>query len=387
MHTDTPEAPSRPISMVDLHAEVASIRPELDAALGEILDTTAFVRGPVVSRFETALADYLREHDERQPDVHVIGVANGTDALQIALMALGVGPGDEVICPAFTFVATAEAAALLGATPVFCDIDPATYNLSPEALNAAITPRTRAVVPVHLFGQMADMAAIRAVCEPRGIAIVEDAAQAIGATRDGRAAGLVGDIGTLSFYPSKNLGAYGDGGAVYTTSEPLAVACRQIANHGSARKYHHTRVGINSRLDAMQAAILNVKLPHLPAWTDARRAVAALYDAHLGGHPEIEIPARASGARHVFHQYTVRVPAERRDAIASGLRERGIPTMIYYPEGLHLMPPYASGAALAETERACREVLSLPMHPHLSSQEVGFIARALQETVADPVAA
>ena len=374
--------------MVDLRAEVAALRPELESAIGAVLDATAFVRGPFVARFAGDLAAYLSALDERASEAHVVPVANGTDALQIALMALGVGPGDEVVCPSFTFVATAEAAALLGATPVFCDIEPDTFNLAPEALEGAITPRTKAVVPVHLFGQMADVAAVRAVCEPRGIPVLEDAAQAIGATRGGHAAGLAGEIATFSFYPSKNLGAYGDGGAIATTSGPLAEACRRIANHGAERKYFHTEVGVNSRLDALQAAILGAKLPHLSAWTTARRLAAALYDDALVGHPDIALPARTPEARHVFHQYTVRVPATRRDAVAAALKARGIPTMIYFPMPIHEMAPYTAGARtpLPETERACREVLSLPMHPHLSPADVGRVAEALKAAVDGPLA-
>ena len=385
MKTSASEAPSRPLQMVDLGAEVESIRSELDGALASVLDATAFVRGPVVRAFEDNLAAHVSALDDRRPEVHVVGCANGTDALQLALMALGVGPGDEVVCPSFTFVATAEAAALLGATPVFCDIRPDTYNLDADTLAEVITERTRAVVPVHLFGQMADVRAIREVCEPRGIPIVEDAAQAIGATRDGESAGLAGTLGTLSFYPSKNLGAYGDGGAVYTTDADLAENVRQLANHGAARKYFHTRVGVNSRLDAMQAAILNVKLPHLARWTTARRLVAALYDGHFAGHEDIVRPVRAEGARHVFHQYTLRVP--NRDGLAASLRERGIPTMVYYPEPIHAMPPYASAAPLPETERACREVISLPMHPHLSPADVAHVAETVLHLCAQPVAA
>ena len=277
--------------MVDLRAQVAALRPELDAAVAAVLDSGAFVRGPFVRDFEAELAAYVE--DVGTAPAHALGVGNGTDALQIALMALGVGPGDEVVCPAFTFVATAEAAALLGARPVFADIDPATFNLDPERVADAVTSRTKAVVPVHLFGQMADLDAIRAAAG--GVPIVEDAAQALGATRDGRAAGTVGAIGTLSFYPSKNLGAFGDGGAILTTDADLADRVRAIANHGAERKYHHTRVGVNSRLDAIQAAILSAQLRHLPAWTDARRAAAALYDAHLAGLDDVVRPRPGFG--------------------------------------------------------------------------------------------
>ena len=372
--------------MVDLRAQVAALRPELDAALAAVLDRGAFVRGPFVADFEAELAAYVEAVDGGGADVFALGVGNGTDALQIALMALDVGPGDEVVCPAFTFVATAEAAALLGARPVFVDVDPATFNLDPERVADAVTARTKAVVPVHLFGQMADLDAIRAAAP--GVPVVEDAAQAVGATRGGRAAGTVGAVGTLSFYPSKNLGAFGDGGAVLTTDPDLAARARAIANHGSERKYHHTLVGVNSRLDAFQAAILSVQLRHLAAWTDARRAAAALYDAHLAGVDGVVRPARVEGARHVFHQYTVRVPAGLRDGLRAHLRERGVPTMVYYPEGLHRMPPYRAGAvALPETDRACTEVLSLPMHPHLTAGQVAFVAEAVRDYVAAPVAA
>ena len=361
--------------MVDLGAQTAAIRPELDAALAAVLDRGAFVRGPFVSAFEAELAAYLSGVGPAA-EVYALGVGNGTDALQIALMALGVGPGDEVICPAFTFVATAEAAALLGARAVFVDIDPATFNLDPGRLAEAITPRTRAIVPVHLFGQCADLAAIREASG--GIPIVEDAAQAIGATWDGRPAGTVGAFGCLSFYPSKNLGALGDGGAILATDPDLARRARGLANHGAEVKYHHTAVGVNSRLDAVQAAILSVHLRHLPAWTDARRAVAALYDQALAGLDEVARPIRQPAARHVFHQYTIRVPAARRDALRAHLAARGVPTMVYYPEPLHRMGPYATGADLPETDRACREVISLPMHPHLSASDVAFVGDAIR---------
>ena len=369
------------LQMVDLGAEVADLRPALDAALADVLDTRAFVRGPVVRAFEAELGAWMaaRADGLAADEAHVISCGNGTDAIQIALMALGVGPGDEVVCPSFTFVATAEAAALLGATPVFCDIDPATFNLDAAKLPALLTARTRAVVPVHLFGQAADLDAVRAACAPRGIPVVEDAAQAVGATWRGRAAGFVGALGTLSFYPSKNLGAYGDGGAVLATDPELAERARHVANHGAAQKYHHTRIGVNSRLDAMQAAVLRVKLRELTGWTDARRAAAALYDAHLAGAADVVRPARDPHAGHVFHQYTVRVPADARDALRAELRAQGIPTMVYYPEPIHLMPAFPGGAPgdLPETERACREVLSLPMHPYLSPADVAGVAEAV----------
>ena len=374
--------------MVDLRAQIEATRPEIDAAIAAVLDRGAFVRGPFVAAFEAELAAYVTGLGA-ESDVFALGVGNGTDALQIALMALGVGPGDEVVCPAFTFVATAEAAALLGATPVFVDIDPETFNLDPVTLKAALSTRTKAVVPVHLFGQCADTTAIRAICDPLGIPVVEDMAQAVGATWEGRPAGTLGALGCLSFYPSKNLGAFGDGGAIVTTDAALAERVRQIANHGAARKYHHTAVGVNSRLDAMQASILSVHLRHLPAWTNARRAAAALYDAAFAEMDDVVRPVRSPEARHVFHQYTVRVPAEARDPLAAALRERGVPTMIYYPEPIHRMPPYAGAADLPETDRACREVLSLPMHPHLTAEQVRFVADAVRQSLGAlrPVAA
>jgi dTDP-4-amino-4,6-dideoxygalactose transaminase len=373
------------LQMVDLRAQIEATRPEIDAAIAAVLDRGAFVRGPFVADFEAELAAYVAGLGS-DAEVFALGVGNGTDALQIALMALDVGPGDEVICPSFTFVATAEAAALLGATPVFVDIDPESFNLDPEALRRALSTRTKAVVPVHLFGQCADTTAIRAVCDPVGVPVVEDMAQAVGATWKGRPAGTLGALGCLSFYPSKNLGAFGDGGAIVTTDATLAERVRQIANHGAARKYHHTAVGVNSRLDAIQASILSVHLRHLPAWTEARRAAAAMYDDAFSGIEGVVRPVRAPQAHHVFHQYTVRVPAELRDGLAADLRARGVPTMIYYPEPIHRMPPYASGTDLPETDRACREVLSLPMHPHLTAGQVAFVADAVRQSLA-PVAA
>ncbi|MEO1077672.1 MAG: DegT/DnrJ/EryC1/StrS family aminotransferase, partial [Bacteroidota bacterium] len=321
------------LQMVDLRRQVAEIRDELDAAIAAVLDSGAFVRGPFVRDFQEGLGAFLTD-DRGTP--HTLGVANGTDALQIAYQALGLGPGDEVIMPAFTFCATAEAAALLGATPVFADIDPATFNLDPAQVEAAITPRTKAIVPVHLFGQCADLAAFERIAERHGLALIEDTAQAVGTQHIGpdgtrRWAGTVGDIGTVSFYPSKNLGAYGDGGALLSHSATLHERMRQTANHGAARKYYHTTVGVNSRLDGIQAAILGVHLRHLPAWTRARQLAAACYDAAFAPSAFVTRPARASYSTHVFHQYVIRVPADACDRLRDALKGHGIPSMVYYP--------------------------------------------------------
>ncbi|MFN3596406.1 MAG: DegT/DnrJ/EryC1/StrS family aminotransferase [Rubricoccaceae bacterium] len=376
------------LQMVDLHAQVASLRPQLEAAVARVLERGAFVRGPFVAAFEQELASWIASAGAAtgappvEGELFALGVGNGTDALQIALMALGVGPGDEVVTSAFTFVATAEAAALLGARVVFADIDPETFMLRPEAVAAALSARTKAVVPVHLYGQVADMDALRAVCSARGIPLVEDAAQAIGALWQGRPATTLGALGCLSFYPSKNLGAYGDGGAIVSADRALFAEARAVANHGAEAKYHHRRVGVNSRLDALQAAILSVKLPHLHVWNAARRAAANLYDACLEGSAFARRPARLAGAHHVFHQYTLRVPPDARDALREHLRAHGIPTMVYYPEPLHVMPAFAGAGFgpgdLPETEQAAREVVSLPMHPELRPSDVARIADAVR---------
>jgi UDP-2-acetamido-2-deoxy-ribo-hexuluronate aminotransferase len=359
---------------VDLHAQVASIRSELDAAVASVLDSGAFVRGPFVRSFEEELAAHLGGR-------HAIGVGNGTDALQIAYMALGIGPGDEVVTSPFTFIATAEAAALLGAKPVFVDIDPQTFNLDPARLAEAITPRTRAIAPVHLYGQAADMPAIQEIASGAGIPVVEDAAQAIGARVGDAPAGYIGEIGCLSFYPSKNLGAFGDGGAVLTNDDAIASRVRTIANHGGTSKYHNEVVGVNSRLDALHAAMLSVKLRHLDAWTAARQTAADAYDRAFAGS-EVVIPHRAPGFTHVFHQYTIRVPAGVRDDLQEHLRQRGIPTMVYYPVPLHRLAVFAelgyAEGSLPETERASREVLSLPMHPHLTEEQATAVAGAVR---------
>ncbi len=367
------------IQMVDLRSQYLSIREEMDAAILEVLESTQFINGPFVGKFECELAGYLGGS-------YVLGCANGTDALQIALMALGIGPGDEVITPAFTFIATAEAAALLGATPVFADIDPATFNMDPGKIEALITPRTRAIVPVHLFGQPADLDPILEIARRHGLAVIEDNAQGIGSTYKGRLTGFLGTLGTLSFFPSKNLGCYGDGGAVLTRDEALYRRCKLIANHGSQRKYHNEIVGINSRLDALQANILRVKLRHLEAFIEARQAAADRYDALFADHPFITTPFRDPRCRHVFHQYTLRIAQDApggRDALVRHLQARGIAHAVYYPVPLHRLDVFRGEAAparwgdLSETEKAAAEVLSLPMHTELTDAQQAHIAEAI----------
>jgi dTDP-4-amino-4,6-dideoxygalactose transaminase len=372
------------LQMVDLRGQYLRIRDDVDAAMQAVVDTTAFIRGPAVGAFEQALAEYLGAR-------FVHGVANGTDALQVALMALGVGRGDEVITPSFTFVATAEAAALLGAVPVFADIDPRSFNIDPAAVEALVTPRTRAIVPVHLFGQPAAMDAILDIGRRHGIPVIEDNAQGIGSTWRGRMTGTIGTIGTLSFFPSKNLGCYGDGGAVITMDEELYERMKLIANHGSTRKYRNERVGVNSRLDTLQAAVLQAKLPHLDRFTADRREAADRYDAALGGLPGIEIPWRDPDGVHVFHQYTIRVTSgggsdggAARDALAARLKEARIPHAVYYPVPLHRLPVFAPGGEaecrhddMVHTDRAADEVLSLPMHTELTPEQIATITEAV----------
>lgn len=361
------------IHMVDLQKQVAEIEDELKVAIDDVFVSGAFVRGPFVKKFEEELADYLGGK-------HAVGVGNGTDALQIAYMALGVGPGDEVITPAFTFVATAEAAALLGARPVFVDIDPLTFTLDPDQVEIAITERTKAIVPVHLYGQSAEMDALSAISRTSGVPIVEDAAQSVGATYKNQMTGYIGDFGCLSFYPSKNLGAFGDGGAILTNDDDLVRKARVIANHGGTSKYHNDEIGVNSRLDAFHAAMLSVKLRHLERWTRARQSAADLYDRAFSGSSVLP-PHRAADRNHVFHQYTIRVPEGTRDDLQEHLKSQGIPSMIYYPVPLHRLKAYADFGRtvgdLPETVRASETVLSLPMHPHLTESQIEQITTAV----------
>ncbi len=368
--------------MVDLHAQVEELRGEVDTAIAAVLESGAFVRGPFVGQFEQELGAFY-------DGAHALGVGNGTDALQLAFMATGIGPGDEVIVPAFTIFATAEAASLLGAKPVFVDIDQATFNMNPALVEATITDRTKAIVPVHLYGQSADMDPLLEIAKEHGLAIIEDAAQAIGATYKGQIVGTIGNIGCLSFYPTKNLGAYGDGGACLSSDDVLAARLRKLANHGADRKYFNTDLGINSRLDAIQAAILSVKLPHLQKWMTARKWAADLYDDVLTNLDVITIPPRSDYADHVFHQYTVRVSENMRDDLAAHLKAHGVPTMVYYPVPLHRLPVFEelghADGAFPQAERASREVLSLPMHPYLTEEQIHYVAETVASFSVEPI--
>ena len=374
------EAPS--IQMVDLKTQYDRLKPEIDKAIQEVLETTAFIGGPAVKRFQTNLEKYLQVK-------HVIPCANGTDALQIAMMAVGLQPGDEVIVPAFTYVATAEVIALLQLKPVMVDVDPHTFNITAEIIENAITPHTRAVVPVNLFGQSCDMEPIMAVAKAHNLWVIEDNAQAIGADYtfgNGRKAktGTIGHIGCTSFYPSKNLGAYGDGGAIYTNDDVLADHLYKIANHGQVRRYYHDVVGCNSRLDALQAAILDVKLQYLDENASARQRAAAWYDQALGDISALQIPARQPNSTHVFHQYTLMVENGRRDALQQYLQEKGIPTMIYYPLPLYeqeAFKPFTDIRFLPVTDRLCKGVISLPMHPELTTDQLEYIAEGVRKGV------
>lgn len=369
---------TKPIQMVDLHGQYLHIKPQIDTAIAQIIDQTAFVSGSVVQQFADALAQYLHSYS-------VIPCGNGTDALQIALMALPLQAGDEVITTAHTFVATAEVIALLQLRPVFVDIDPHTYTIDTAQVAAAISPRTRVLMPVHLFGQCADMETIMQLAQKHHLYVIEDNAQAIGADyyfADGtsRKAGTMGQVGCTSFYPSKNLGCYGDGGAAFTNEAHLAQQMRLIANHGQRVKYDSDVVGINSRLDSIQAAVLLTKLARLDQYTAARQQAAAWYDTAFAPHRHIGTPHRATYSSHVFHQYTIRVGSQR-DALKQYLAEQGIPTMIYYPIPVHLQKAYAylgyTSGSLPHTEQAAAETLSLPMHTELTEDQCAYIAEKI----------
>lgn len=366
------ERSTRTVQMVDLYGQYQRIKREVDDGIQDVINQTAFIRGGAVKAFEEELATYLHGR-------HAIGVGNGTDALQIAMMALGVGPGDEVITTPFTFIATAEAARLLGATPVWVDIESDSYNIDASQIEAAITERTKAIVPVHLFGRAAEMDPIMEVARRRGVPVIEDNAQAIGAKYGDAFAGFIGEVGCLSFFPSKNLGAFGDGGAVLTNDDELAERIRMVANHGSRKKYHNEIVGVNSRLDTIQAAILRVKLRHLDEYIAARRRAADLYDQALSHLSGVSVPHRGAHG-HVFHQYTIRVREgrETRDRLAAHLKQHGVPSAIYYPIPLHRLPVFDDASAhVPNAEQAADEVLSLPMHTELDESDTGYIADSI----------
>lgn len=360
----------RKIQMVDLQGQYLRIKQEVDSAISRVLMSTAFIQGPDVVSFSEALARYTGS-------AHVVTCANGTDALQIAMMALDLKHGDEVILPVHTYVATAEVIALLGLKPVFAEVLSDSFNMNPALLEGHITSRTKAIVPVHLYGQCADMAPILDVATRHGLYVIEDAAQALGATYtfpDGKVqqAGTMGTFGTTSFFPSKNLGAYGDGGALFTQTQALAERARMIANHGQRKKYHHEIVGINSRLDTLQAAVLEVKLKHLPDFERRRQQAAAAYDAALSGIDGLVIPRRMPGCSHVFHQYTIRV--DDRDGLRIALEKKGIPTMIYYPVPLHHQQAYRSDGSFPVAEELSRTVLSLPIHTEMEADTLAYIS-------------
>lgn len=367
--------------MVDLKGQYEKIKKEVDAGIAEVINTTAFINGPAVKEFQADLEAYLGVK-------HVIPCANGTDALQIAMMALDLKPGDEVITASFTYVATAEVIGLLGLTPVLVDVNADTFDIDLDAVEKAITPKTKAIVPVHLFGQCADMERLMAIAKKHGIAVIEDTAQAIGADytfSNGKKvkAGTIGTIGCTSFFPSKNLGCYGDGGAMYTNDDTLAAKLRMIAHHGQSKQYHHDVLGVNSRLDTLQAAILKVKLKHLDEYAAARNTVADFYDKAFAGHPKLKIPSRAKHSTHVFHQYTLQLSGIDRAKLREQLAERGIASMIYYPIPLHKQKAFASeryaNTKFPVTERLCDTVLSLPIHTEMDTETLQYITAAVLE--------
>jgi dTDP-4-amino-4,6-dideoxygalactose transaminase len=368
------------IPILDLKEQYAELREQMLAAVEGVMAGGHYINGPNVKELEAEIAAYLQTE-------HAVGLNSGTDALHLALRALDIGPGDEVITTPFTFVATTEAIGMVGATPVFVDIDPATYNIDASAIEAVITPRTRAIVPVHLYGAPAPILEIVEIAKRHGIAVIEDCAQAIGAKVGDRYVGTFGEFGCFSFFPSKNLGAYGDAGMLTTGDKALADRVRSLRAHGGRVKYYHEELGVNSRLDELQAAILRVKLPHLETWIQKRRAVAGRYDealAKLGIAPPVE-PA---GTRHVYHQYTVRVPD--RDALQRTLKDKGVQTMVYYPVPLHLQQVHAAlgfgEGSFPHSERACAEVISLPMFPELSQTDQDAVIEALAASLSVAVA-
>jgi len=366
---------TRKIPMVDLEAQTKALWPELEKAALDVLRSGRFILGPNVEAFEREAAAFLGVR-------HAVGVGSGTDALVLGLRALGIGPGDEVIVPSFTFFASAESVSLVGATPVFADIEPHTFCLEPDSVAKAISLRTRAIIPVHLFGHPAEMDAIGELARRKGLAVLEDAAQGFGAVYRGRKVGGLGNAAAFSFFPSKNLGAFGEAGLVTTDDASVADAVRRLRAHGSRERYVHVEIGYNARLDEIQAALLRVKLPHVATWNDERRRVARAYDAALAGVKGVTTPTVAPGCAHCFHQYTLRVPPGKRAAIMKALEAEGIATQIYYPIPNHALAMYAQEApSLPATDEAAGSVLSLPIYPELPDADAKEIARKLIATL------
>jgi dTDP-4-amino-4,6-dideoxygalactose transaminase len=368
------------VPLLDLQGQNGPLRDEILAAITRVCDSQRFIGGPEVEGLERELAQYLNVP-------HAVGLSSGTDALLVALMALGIGPGDDVIVPTFSFFATAGCVSRVGATPVLVDIDPATFNISPEAAAAAVTARTRAIIPVHLYGQCADMDPIVDIARQHRLAVIEDAAQAIGATYKDRHAGAIGDVGCFSFFPSKNLGAFGDAGLLTSTVEGLANEVRLLRNHGAEPKYFHQRIGGNFRLDALQAAVLRVKLPHLAAWTARRQANARRYDGlfvQSSAATRITLPVRAPERTHIFNQYVIRVP--NRDAVRARLEAKGISTEVYYPVPFHLQECFSSlgyrEGEFPHAEKAAAEVLALPIYAELTPSQQEQVVAAVASAIA-----
>jgi UDP-2-acetamido-2-deoxy-ribo-hexuluronate aminotransferase len=368
------------IQMVDLVSQYEKIKPSIDMAIQDVIQHAQFINGPAVSRFQADLQEYLGVK-------HVIPCANSTDALQIGMMALGLKPGDEVITPSFTYIATTEVIALLGLTPVFVEVDPQTFCIDPVAIEAAITPKTKAIVPVHLYGQAANMNAVMDIAHKHNLFVIEDNAQAIGSDyhlTNGKKVktGTIGDIGCTSFFPSKNLGCYGDGGALCTNNDELAKKIKMIANHGQQQKYVHEVIGCNSRLDTIQAAVLEVKLRQLDNYIDARREVAERYDEAFAAIPGVRIPFRADDSKHVFHQYTLILEDASRAAIQEALTANDIPSMIYYPIPAHKQQMFAafgsSNTILPTTDWLTDRVISLPIHTEMDEEQVEFIINTVK---------
>lgn len=369
------------IHMVDLHSQYMQLKAEMDQRVLDCIESGAFIQGQEVKTFESNLSNYLE-------GTHVIACANGTDALQIALMALDLQQGDEVIVPSFTFVASVEVIALLGLKPIVVDIDERTYLMKIEDIVASLSPRTRAIIPVHLFGQCVNMKSLLNIADVRELYIIEDNAQSIGARclapgDKNEMSGTIGHLGCTSFYPSKNLGCYGDGGAMFTRDEVIAAKLRMLANHGMQKRYYHDIIGVNSRLDSIQAAVLNIKLPHLNTYNEKRRKAADLYDQRLKDIPQITIPLRVAWSEHVFHQYTIRVADGKRDDLQTYLAGHSIPSMIYYPVPMHEQAAFNKivrrRVPLTNTEKVSKEVLSLPMHPDLTVDQVDFVCEKIAD--------